>query len=287
MVVPARRFDLHVLADHIVTQLLGLYDVERQRLVRRSGIESVGPPALIQRTELEQRFVVQFQTYDVVFVAADREFAHRRVALHLVHLPAVAHQRHFHIVEERRCGTPQLRLRHVQLHGRTAERTALGYLRAVVVKTHFDHVARLRAAGGRLHAKQFAVEVGRGSDVPDVLLRHGFEPYRLPDAAHGGVPDAFGTVHLLAAGLAARVGGVPHAYLQLVVALLERRRDVEFEGREAAGVRSHADAVHPNVGFPVHCAEVQQHAFAVPFRGDREGAVVPEFVPVAQTLADP
>ena len=53
--------------------------------VIRSDRTSSWPPALIQRTELEQRFVVQLQTYDVVFVAADREFAHRRVALHLVH----------------------------------------------------------------------------------------------------------------------------------------------------------------------------------------------------------
>jgi len=69
VVVPAGGLDLHVLADHVVAQLLGLDDVECERLVGRGRVEAVGPPALVERTELEQRLVVEGQANDAVLVA--------------------------------------------------------------------------------------------------------------------------------------------------------------------------------------------------------------------------
>ena len=51
-------------------------------------------------------------------------------------------------------------------------------------------------------------------------------------------------------------------------------------------VRTDADAVHPHVGFPVYGSEVQQDAFAVPFRGDLERAFVPQFVFRTEAFAD-
>ena len=116
------------------------------------------------------------------------------------------------------------------------------------------------------------------------MLGHCFEPYRLPDAAHGGVPDALGAVHLLAARLVAVVGRIPYANPDVVGTLFQGRRDVELERRIAARVAAYADAVHPDVGFPVYGAEVQQHALAVPFRGYREAVVVPEFVILTQAF---
>ena len=101
VVVPACGLDLYVFAYHVVTQILGLDDVECQRLVRGGCIEAVGPPALIQRAELEYRLVVQLQADDVVGIAADREFTHGRVTFHFVYFLAVAYQAYLHVVEER------------------------------------------------------------------------------------------------------------------------------------------------------------------------------------------
>ena len=66
MGVPACWLNLDVLAYHIVAQLLGLDDVERQRLVGWGGVETVGPVALVECSELEVVLVVELQADDVV-----------------------------------------------------------------------------------------------------------------------------------------------------------------------------------------------------------------------------
>ena len=59
MVEPARRLDLDVLADHVETEILGFLDIVPKSLVRRSRVQSVRPPALVQRAELEERLTVE------------------------------------------------------------------------------------------------------------------------------------------------------------------------------------------------------------------------------------
>ena len=95
--------------------------------------------------------------------------------------------------------------------------------------------------------------------------RHRLQPHRLPDAGGGRVPDAAGLAHLLAARLRAGVGRVPDRHDHLLLAAgLERVGDVEAEGVVAAAVLADLLAVDPDRRLPVHRAEVQQHAPALP-----------------------
>ena len=59
MGVPACWLNLDVLAYHIVTQLLGLDDVECQRLVGWGGVETIRPVALVECSKLEVVLVVE------------------------------------------------------------------------------------------------------------------------------------------------------------------------------------------------------------------------------------
>ena len=66
MVEPARRLDLDVLADHVETEILGFLDIVPKSLVRRSRVQSVRPPALVQRAELEERLTVESHQFRVL-----------------------------------------------------------------------------------------------------------------------------------------------------------------------------------------------------------------------------
>ena len=286
VVVPAGRFDLHMLADHVVAQLLGLHDVIAQRLVRGGSVEPVGPPSLVEGSELEEGPVVEHQPRDVVAVAARRELAHGRVARHAVHDAAVVAQRNLQVVEEGALGTPELRFGNGKFHGGAGQRLGRGDGLAAVIEHDLDAVARGRFREGHLDCEALVVEVGRGLHAEDVALRHGFEPDGLPDAAHGRVPDAARIVRLLAARLESLFGGVPDTDAERVAALSERRGDVEVEGGVAAGVGADGRAVHPDIGLPVRGADVEQDAAAAPRGRNREAALVPEAAVGAGAFAD-
>ena len=90
MVEPARRLDLDVLADHVESEFPGLFDVELQRLVGRCGVESVRPPALVERSEMEERLAVQ--TAGLHGGVDDRNLTHRGVTLDRVDNLTVTHK---------------------------------------------------------------------------------------------------------------------------------------------------------------------------------------------------
>ena len=108
MVVPTGGLHLHVLADHIKAQGLGDLDIVGQCLVRRRGVQAVGPPSLVEGAELEQDFVVQQQLRTAVRILADRNLPHAEVARDLVDHGTVADHLHRQIVEVGRSGRPQL-----------------------------------------------------------------------------------------------------------------------------------------------------------------------------------
>ena len=60
--------------------------------------------------------------------------------------------------------------------------------------------------------------------------------------------------------------------------ILERIGDVEAESCVAAGVAAGLHIVHPDVGPPVHGAEVQQDALSLPTFRQGEGPLVPQVV---------
>lgn len=107
----------------------------------------------------------------------------------------------------------------------------------------------------------------------------GFHPHGLPDARHGGVVDPPGFEDLLAARLAALVGGVGHLDDDLLrSAAADQIGDVERKGVVAALVTARLPAVYPHHGRVIHRPEVEQDTPAVPCGGDIERSPVPEFL---------
>src|SRR5690242_18018562 len=97
-----------------------------------------------------------------------------------------------------------------------------------------------------------------------------FQPYGLPDAGNGSVPDASRIGYLLAAGLRAFVGRIPDAYGKLLLsACNEVTGDIEREGVVSATVHAQLFAVQVNFRFPVYRPEMQQYPF--PFPAGRYG----------------
>src|SRR6266851_1000631 len=76
VVVPARRLDLHMLANQVEPKALRGFDVRAERGVRRRGVQTVRPPALIERTVLEQRPSVQEQPLDAARIRLHGDLAH-------------------------------------------------------------------------------------------------------------------------------------------------------------------------------------------------------------------
>ncbi len=115
--IPYGRLYLDMLANHIEAPILGLVYVVYQSLVGRRGIQAVGPPALVKRLELEQRFIVELHTHYAALVAGSGEFAHSGIAAHLVEYLAPIGKTYFKVVQRGAVGRPQLDVgRHVYHH---------------------------------------------------------------------------------------------------------------------------------------------------------------------------
>ena len=89
---------------------------------------------------------------------------------------------------------------------------------------------------------------------------------------------------MLSARLSGLVGGVPHAQFQGVVALNQRRGDIEIEWSVSTGVATHLYTVNPHVGFPVNGTEMQNHIFSFPVGRHGERTLIPEFVFLTHSL---
>ena len=96
------------------------------------------------------------------------------------------------------------------------------------------------------------------ADFPDIVLRHPFQPDRLPDAGYRRVPHAAPVPALLAVGQALVLQAVCGLHQQRVF-FPQPRRDVKGESLIAPCVRPQKGIVQVYPGFLVHRAEVQQH----------------------------
>ena len=171
MVVPAQRLDLDMLAQHIEAHRLGGADIVDKRLIRRCGIESVRPVALIKQTVLEVWLVIQEQPRHSVFVLCDGYLAHRKVAEHLV-LPAA----YAEAVELWVLRAPRLKARHGDL---SRERIVLSVkMRVCLLVSPYVGLDRDRCL----------VNIRGDAQRAHIRLRYGFEPHRLPYTALRSVP---------------------------------------------------------------------------------------------------
>ena len=283
VVVPARRLHLHVLADQVVAEPPGRLDVEGERFVGWRGIEAVGPPALVEQAELEERLAVEEEPVHAGRVLRHRDRAHAEVAVDLV----AALDRDAKAIEERIGGGPPARV-----GNRERERLARAALDrgdpAIAVERRDAHRVG-RASAGDADGHRDRLKIGRGRDrqVRHVGARDRLEPDRLPDAGDGGVPDAARARDLLAARLRAPVGGVPDRDDQLLfAAVLEGLGDVEGERIVASAVLADLRAVDEHLGLPVHGAEVEEQPASRREGGSRERTAVPNPLVLAHRTPD-
>ena len=108
-----------------------------------------------------------------------------------------------------------------------------------------------------------------------ISTRHAFQPHRLPDAGHGGVPHAAPVHHLLAVGeslIAEVVGAADDQF----VFLRQRFGDVHGEGRIAPLVAAQVLPVHEHLRRLVGGADVEQHPFPAEAVGQKKAAAIPQ-----------
>ena len=137
----------------------------------------------------------------------------------------------------------------------------------------FDGVGRQRIRHRNLHGQRLG---GRNHLITGNIGRcDRLHPDRLPDAAHGRVPDAVGMKDLLASGLLVVVRAVQHLQDEFLLPLLYIRSNVETECRISALVGADIPAVQPEFSRIVHRTEVQQDPI-LPFLRKGERCRVPE-----------
>ena len=266
VIVPAQGFDLDMLAKHVEAHGFGGGDVVYHRLVRRRGVQPVGPVALIEQAVMEVRLVIQKQARHAVLVLFDRELAHGKVALHLILAAGDAEA-----VELRMLRRPRLEIRH-----RDARRQQIRLPAEMRVRVLISHNLR-RNINSR------TVEIGRYAKILDVRLRHRLKPHGLPDAALRGIPYAAAAGLLLAAAVEAAVGIVRDADGDEHTAVLYGVGDVRREWQVAADMAHDLHRVHPYRRALVDRAEVQNDALARKLLRQRDVAPVPEVLPGLQT----
>ena len=87
--IPTSRLHLDVLADHVESEVFRLDHIVFERFVGRGRIQAVGPPALVERAEMENILVIELQPHDSVGIAGGRILTHRCIAVHSIDLLAV------------------------------------------------------------------------------------------------------------------------------------------------------------------------------------------------------
>ena len=283
-----------MLADHVEAPCLGFLYVEAEGIVSGSGIKAVRPPALVQRTILEENLIVQrqppgalgnaFAGLEGIRISLCRYLPERRITGHLVHRLALTDYGYVQAVKVGIGGRPEFGFGDGEEDIGPIGTCKYGSGRhfctvtdAAFKKLDLDNVPCLKPGGLHMDAELGVIHIGLRQIRDDGRLRNGLQPYCLPDSGDGGVPDAPGMGHLLAARLPALVRCIQHLHLQLLLtALFQEACDVEGERGISAGVDSGLLSVHPDLRLPVHGTKVEQHTLTLPLARNGETAHVPE-----------
>ena len=84
MVIPARRLNLDMLAQHIEAETLCHLNIINHRLVRGRREQALTPIALVEQAALEIGLIIEHQARDSLPVPADAAFAHADIGAHRV-----------------------------------------------------------------------------------------------------------------------------------------------------------------------------------------------------------
>ena len=270
VIVPPQRLDLDVLAQHVEAHVPGGLNVPDHGLVRRRGVQAVGPVALVQQARLEAGLAVQGQ-HPAAPVLHNGEFPHTEVAFH----PVAGGQRHLQIVQIRVLRAPGAEV--LRRNGAHAQSLFIGPAAGddLTAAQHRDP-----RSGGVIGpdgiAQGFFVIVRGQPQGVNVVFRHALQPYRLPDAALGGVPDAAPVPALLAEGVDPAVGIVGDGRGQAVLPGDQGAGDVQGEGQIAPLMAPHGVVVYQHPAALIHRAEVQQHPVPAEALRQGKGPLIPQ-----------
>ena len=106
VVIPAVRLNLDVLPEHIEAEALHCFNIVNHCLVARCGKTAVAPIALVKKSFLEIRLVVEEQPC-VAVMLTDAELSHAKVALDRIKRIAVFEREH-KVIKERLLRRPEL-----------------------------------------------------------------------------------------------------------------------------------------------------------------------------------
>jgi hypothetical protein len=210
-------------------------------------VQSIGPPALVERPVLKQRLAVQQHGRLARHRAgADRRLSHAKVTGHGVDRRAIHFgfrvERVFGRAESRRLFASILRLSRpgilhphkfsfeivkVRVAGRP--QPCVGQRQeSFAINSQHQRARRGRHPNGvsvvwrrlihkRGNPKPTGIDIGREAQFGDMQRhRHGLKPHGLPDSGNRRVPDALRLQALLASGLFFGVRGVCHAQQEFI-----------------------------------------------------------------------
>ena len=182
-VIPARRLNLDVFADHVAADFFGVFDVKKHRFFAWGGIETLREVTLVERTILENGLVVKRKAPKALSVTPFTKFAHAKVAAHLVHHHAVNFQLEGQVVEMWVIRMPLFGVGDVQqqLTGSSCAPKShfLPFKRGDRFQLHTRQIEPLGKS--HFYRQVGCVEVRRQFQAADVLNGHNLEPDRLPD----------------------------------------------------------------------------------------------------------
>ena len=184
VIVKTFRLELGVLAQHIEAQLLHAQDIRGEGFIRRCGVKAFGPVALVEHARLKIGLIVQKKSLFSIGGSLDIAFAHGKIAGNPVSVGADAD-----LIAKGVLRAPRVKPGQADSNGfigHTGDAEGIHILsrnHAVDFNGVFGHDAQVHPA----------IVIIRGEKkLFDIVVRYDFSPYRLPDAALGGIEHTSG-----------------------------------------------------------------------------------------------
>ena len=256
LIVEFLRLDFDVLAQGVEAETLHGEDIIGIAFRGGGGEQPLRPVALIQQTVEEIGFAVETQAGIFAYLF-DFQRPDGKVGFHLI-------LRRFHgeAVKIGVVRAPEMGIFRGDGHLPVFQRELPQLL-------HADGSVQGRNRGDR-HGRAVIFDV----QLLYIDIRHAFQPHRLPDTGHGGVPHAAPVHHLLAVGESLIVEIVGAADDQLVF-LRQRFGDVHAEGGIAALVAAQVLPVHEHLCNLIGSADVEQHPLPAEALGQKKASAIP------------
>jgi len=275
--VKTARFDLDMLAQHVEAHPLEHLKIIDHGLLGRRRVDAVGPEALVERTGLKEGLAVEKEPGHTRLVRTDGNGAEAEIAFNLVDHLAAAQELDCKVVEVGRGRRPEPGPGNGQPEGGIGG-AAPGS----------DHPGLLECSDGKAlmgpcagdaagHSDSAGGGIGNNAQLLDAGHRHRLDPHRPPDARAGGVKDAAGLEHLLAARLGAGIGRIPDRDGDhLFAGVFKGGGDIKGKRVVAAFMIADLNAVDPDLGLPVHRLKMKEDPLLAPTGGNGKSAAVPE-----------